>query len=173
MNWKRRALDHLDEDIRDHIERETAENIERGLSPEDARLAALRKFGNVARTMEDTRDVWNIVWLDQLLQDLRYGFRVLRRNPAFSAIVILTLALGIGVNTAVFSVINSVLLRPLPYREADRIVFLWSSNPSRPREPLSPGRLLDFRRRLFQRGRCCPRRDRKVRGAVGGTDRCA
>src|SRR5207237_4835518 len=104
-----RASDTLDEDIRDHIERETRENVELGMSPEDARLAGLRKFGNVARIMEETRAVWRRVWLEQLFQDVRYGLRILRRNPRYALVVMLTLALGIGVNTAVFSVVNTVL----------------------------------------------------------------
>ncbi len=102
----RRPLEGLDEDIRDHIERETQDHIDRGMTPEDARDAALRKFGNVTLTMEETRAVWIPVWLDQLLQDLRYGLRMLRRTPAFSAVVILTLAVGIGLSAAVFSVVT-------------------------------------------------------------------
>ena len=120
----KRPLDNLDADIRDHIERETTENIARGMSPADARLAALRKFGNVTRVMEDTRDIWRRVWLEQLLQDIRYGLRFLGRNPRFSAIVVLTMALGIGVNTAVFSVVNTVLLKPVSYPHPDRLVWL-------------------------------------------------
>jgi putative ABC transport system permease protein len=119
---KRRHLEDLDRDIRDHIEEETQDNIARGMAPGEARRAALRKFGNILRVQEDTRDVWNVVWLEQLLQDGRYGLRALRRNPAFSAIVILTLALGIGVNTAVFSVVNAVMIRPLSYPNPDRLV---------------------------------------------------
>jgi hypothetical protein len=119
---KKRPLQDLDRDIREHIEEETRENIDRGMAPDEARWAALRKFGNVLRVQEDTREVWQFVWLEQLFQDVRYGLRVLHRNPAFGAIVILTLALGIGVNTAVFSVVNSVLLRPLPYPNANRLV---------------------------------------------------
>ena len=122
-------LDGLADDMRDHIERETRENIERGMSPAEARRAALRKFGNVARAMEETRDVWRRVWLEQLFQDVRYGLRFLRRNPRFAAVVVLTLALGIGVNTAVFSVVNAVLLKPLAHPHPERLVWLGTYEP--------------------------------------------
>ena len=122
------ALDNLGDDIRDHIERETQENIERGMSPAEARTAALRKFGNVARVMEETRAIWISVWLEQLLQDIRYGVRGLGRNPGFTAVVVLTLALAIGMNTAVFSLVNAILVRPLPYPYPDRLLWLGNYN---------------------------------------------
>src|SRR5437588_6685702 len=124
---KRDALDDLDADVRDHIERETADNIDRGMTPDEARAAALKKFGNTALAKEDARAVWIPVWFDQLVQDARYGLRMLRRTPAFSAVVMLTLALGIGLTTAVFSVVNAVLVRPLSYPSPDRLVWIATS----------------------------------------------
>jgi hypothetical protein len=120
----RHPLDGLDEDIRDHIERETEDNIDRGLAPDAARDAARRQFGNVALAKENTRAVWIPVWLDQMLQDGRYGLRMLRRAPSFSAIVVLTLAVGIGLSTAAVSVVNAVLVRPLSYPHAERLFWL-------------------------------------------------
>ncbi len=105
MSLRRRMEDDIDRDIRDHIDMETRENIERGMAPLDARAAALRKFGNPLRIAEDTRAVWRWEWLERLLQDTRYTLRGLRRNPVFAAIVILTLT---RLNTAVFSVITNL-----------------------------------------------------------------
>ena len=117
-------LKGLREEMLDHIERETRENIGRGMAPDEARREAMRRFGSVTLACEDTRAVWYPVWLEQLRQDARYAARSLRRNPGFSAVVVLTLALGIGMNTAVLSVVNSALLRPLPYPDAARLVWL-------------------------------------------------
>jgi putative ABC transport system permease protein len=121
---RRPDLDDLDREIRDHIEAETHDNVARGMSEEDARTAAMRKFGNVARVKEDVRAVWIPGWLDQLRQDARDAVRYVRRNPAFSIAIVVTLALGIGLSTAIYSVVNAVLVRPLAYAHPERMVWL-------------------------------------------------
>ena len=105
---RKRMLEDLDRDIREHIELEVQDNIDRGMSPEDARYAALRKFGNVTRVKEETRAVWTFVWLEQLLQDFRLALRSLRRNPGFAFTAVLILALGIAANVIVFGVLDAV-----------------------------------------------------------------
>src|SRR5882757_1928725 len=102
MKRRKRMLADLEQDIRDHLERETQDNIDRGMSPEDARSAAVRKFGNVARVKEETWEVWSIVWLEQLFQDVRFGARTLLRSPILSVAAILAIALGIGINVGIF-----------------------------------------------------------------------
>jgi putative ABC transport system permease protein len=99
---KKQLLSDLDADIRDHVERETEDNIDRGMEPEEARYAALRKFGNVTVVREQTRAVWIPVWLDQLLQDIRHALRSIWRAPGFAIVTVTTLAIAIGFNTTLF-----------------------------------------------------------------------
>jgi predicted permease len=126
---RRRAERELDEEIRAHLEMEIERNIADGMSPEDARLAARRTFGSVALATEDSRAMWGLASLEILWQDLRYGARMLLKHKGFTLVAILTLALGIGANTAVFSVINAVLIRSLPFAEADQLVMIWETQP--------------------------------------------
>jgi predicted permease len=126
-NWLFHRKQHdedLDEEIQAHLRLAVQEHIERGESPEAARAAARREFGNVTLVKETTRDMWGWTWLETLLQDLRYGLRQLARSPGFTAVVALSLALGIGANTAIFSLINAVMLRALPVQNPRGLVLL-------------------------------------------------
>jgi predicted permease len=122
MKFHERREESLDNEIRDYIDRETQDNIAAGMPPEEARQAALRKFGPVLNVKEDTRAVWGWIWFERLAQDIRIGCRMLRRNPGFTLVAVVSLAIGIGVNSAMFSFADALLLRPLPVLRPSEVV---------------------------------------------------
>src|SRR6266849_8507644 len=123
--WRRKRREaELDEEVRRHLEMAAKERVERGEDKREAERAARREFGNVGLVKEVTRDAWGGRWLRDIADDARYGMRMLLKNPGFAIVAILSLALGIGATTAVFSVVYGVLVNPYPYANSDRMVHL-------------------------------------------------
>jgi predicted permease len=136
--WRRlRVLFHrerfdreLEEEMRFHLEMKAQENREAGVDAQEARYAARRRFGNPTLLKEKTRDIWGWRWFEELEQDVRYALRMLKNNPSWSVVIVATLALGVGANTAIFSIFNDFLLRPLPFLDPGRLVTVTQFNPT-------------------------------------------
>src|SRR5580692_1247955 len=146
--FRRQSVEReLDTELRDHIDRQAERNRERGMAPAEARRQALLSVGPVEALKDDCRDARRASLIDTIVQDVRYGLRLMRRNPGFSLAAIFTLALGIGANTAIFSLVYGVLLRPLPYQNGGKLVVVHqkSTRTNQPNLPFSAQEIFDYR----------------------------
>ena len=152
MKWKptKNRDEDLERELRSDLELEEEEQRDRGLPPREAHEAALRAFGNPTVIREHTRAVWSWNWLESLVRDLRYGVRTLRRTPGFTAIAILVMTLGIGANVALFTVVRSVLLKPLPYQDPTRLAIVYEADRDHPQSmpwlPVDAGSFWEWQR---------------------------
>jgi predicted permease len=144
---RKRVEQELNEELCCHLDKLEEENRAKGMTPDEARFAALRELGGVEQIKEECRDMRRVNFTDDLWKDLGFGLRQLRRNPGFTVVAVITLALGIGANTAIFSVVNGVLLRPLPYHDARRLVTVWEANPKQGylQQAASPADFMDWK----------------------------
>lgn len=148
--FRRRAVERdLDEELRDHLERDVAWRVRSGVDPAEARRQALADLGGVERAKDEVRDVRGITHMEDLGRDLRFAWRRMRRDPRHSTLVITTLGIGIGAATAVFSAVDGVLLKPLPFRSPDELVMVWQTKPADgiERDDFAPGTFLDVQQR--------------------------
>ncbi len=134
-----RESQRLDAELRFHLDRQIAENIAEGMAPKEARREALRSLGNPALLRDQAREAWSWNWLESLLRDFRLGVRTLLRTPGFATITVLVMALGIGANVALFTVVHGVLLKPLPYRDQDRLMAVYEHIDDSPMNVIAPG----------------------------------
>jgi predicted permease len=154
-NWLRSlfrrntAEQELGRELRFHIERQEQENLVAGMSPAEARRAALREFGGVEQVKEECRDTYRANYLENLVKDIRHGLRMLQKSPSFTFFAVAVLALGIAANSAIFSIADNVLVRPLPYRDSNRLVMVWedASAYGFPRDTPAPGNFADWKSR--------------------------
>jgi hypothetical protein len=137
----------LAEELESHLQMHVEDNVRSGMTPEEARRQAVIKLGGFESTKESYRDRRGLPFIETFIQDLRFGARMLRRNPGFTAVAVLTLALGIGANSAIFSVVNAVLLKPLPYENGERLVVVKQGAPRAgfPDVSFSVPEILDYR----------------------------
>jgi putative ABC transport system permease protein len=184
VKGRRRRDEELDEELRSHLRMAIQDRVDRGETPEQAEVAVRREFGNVGLVKDVTREMWGWGWIREFANDLGFGLRTMRRSPAFSAVAVLTIAIGIGANTAIFSVVNAVLLRPLPFEDPGRVVMVWLKGAEAAggdRVPLSVADFLDWRAqsRAFERVAFFSPGDfnytsgdtpERVRGAVASAD---
>src|SRR5438093_857884 len=145
--FSRRPLyNDLSEEINEHLEEKIEELVATGMSRKEAAAAARREFGNVTLTEEDSRTVWRWPSIENFLMDLRYGLRMLRKSPGFSTAAVLTLALGMGANAAIFGLVDSAFLRGLPFREPGRLVHIWTVEPDHDWHTPTPTQYLAVRK---------------------------